>query len=304
MKTIRSRLLAVLLPPLLGLALILGILIYSHQSSELEVVIWFGALSFLWLIGSVWFIAANITDPIQKLKDSALNLASGDYEEPIKSEGPQEIKELAITLNTMRECLLENISRLTDYPLQREKLYGEYECAELLQYEMVNHALEAFSEGSFSGRALTLSTSPKYGLRVLCHGDALTLQEAEEEGFRGIYKLLTEGTRKVAKIDLNTGKSTSENLPEPLIWSLKEEKLLPFQKPEVGDFVILYNTGLTRQMPHPSILKDWLAKILKHFAKDGLELTSAMMESELSFFAKKYVHHEDITILLITRPPQ
>jgi hypothetical protein len=55
-----------------------------------------------------------------------------------------------------------------------------------------------------------------------------------------------------------------------------------------------------RQYPHTPHIKEWLAKVLKHFTKEGFDLTLAMLQSELNFLAKKNINHEDIHILLIT----
>lgn len=300
MKSIRSRILLLILPPMIGFFVILASIIYFNRQEEQLIIITLGIASLVWILGSAWIISYKISEPVQKLKDAALHLAAGDYDEPINVEGPQEIVELASTLNTMRECLLENIERLTDYPLSREKLYGEYECAELLQFEMFDHALESVPKTDLFIKKISLPSSPLYGLRFKWAGGILSLEEAEEEGFRGIYKLLSEGSPKKIFVDLNKATFKSNALPDPLFWSAKESKLTVLKKLEKGDILILFNTGLTRQMPHPQILKDWFSKILKHFAKDGLELTSAMVESELKFFAKKHILHEDIHILLIT----
>ncbi|MCB1113215.1 MAG: HAMP domain-containing protein [Chlamydiia bacterium] len=300
MQAIRDRLLMVLLPPIMGLIAILLLLTFFSTDEIKPWIFWIAGFSCFWLLGSVWFISYNISDPIRKLKDQALHLASGDYEEEISSEGPQEIKELAGTLNTMRECLRENISRLTDYPLAREKLYGEYECAELIQYEMLDKALETIPEDQWAWEKVCLKSNPQMGILFEFDNDTVHIKEAEREGFQGIFELLTEGSTKEGRFNLKTGDTKFVKLPPPLLWSDKDQALLPFKAPKSGDIVILFNSGLKKQMPHPNILKDWFQKILKHFAKDGLELTKAMMESELKFFAKKYLHHEDITIILIT----
>lgn len=300
MTTIRTRLLMLLLPPLIGFILVLGSIIYFNRHEDLSVIIALGLGSLLWITGSVWFISYKISEPVQKLKDAALILASGHYEDSIKVDGPKEIMELAGTLNTMRECLLEHISRLTDYPVAREKLYGEFECAELIQFEMLDRTLEKMYESHYAIRKASLPSSSLFGLKLNWDGESLSLSEAEQEGFSGIYKLLTEGTSKELKINMSTGDYTSTAFTEPLFWSAKENKLVPMQPLAPGDILVIYSSGLTRQMPHPQILKNWLSKILKYFAKDGLELTSQMVRSELNFFAKKYIHHEDIHILMIT----
>lgn len=299
MKTIRARLLIVLLPPIIGLLLILLFLWLLPVDQAKRAILWIALASCLWLAGSVWFISYNITAPIKKLKNAALQIASGDYEETIFPEGPQEIKELAGTLNTMRECLLENISRLTDSSPAREKLYGEYECAELLQYEMFDKALEALPEEEWIVKKARLTSAPQLGLSVDWNNGVLSIEESEHEGFHGIYELLTKGSSKKGWMNLKTGELKFDKLEPPLLWSEKDRQLTPFKAPKPGDIVILYNSGLLKQMHHPQILKDWFTKILKHFAKDGLDLTGAMIQSELNFFQKKYLHHEDVLVVLI-----
>ena len=278
MSTIRTRLLLLLLPPLVGFVLLLGSIIYFNRHEDLSLIITLGMASLLWIAGSVWFISYKISEPVQKLKDAALILASGHYEESIKIDGPKEIVELASTLNTMRECLLEHVSRLTEYPLAREKLYGEYECAELIQFEMLDRSIEKMETTPYLVKKASLPSSALFGLRFHWDGEVLALQEAEEEGFGGIYRLLTEGTSKELKIRLSTGEFTASGFAEPLFWSAAEGKLTCAKPLEKGDILILYGSGLTRQMPHPQILKNWLSKILKYFAKDGIELTAQMVK--------------------------
>lgn len=300
MTTIRSRLFILLLPPLVGFLILFASILYFQGDKDLSAILTVGLVSVAWVVGSVWFISYKITKPVQKLKSAALHLASGHYEDSINVEGPQEIEELANTLNTMRECLLEHISRLTDYPLAREKLYGEYECAEILQFEMLEKAIESSDHAPYSIEVTSLPSSPLYGLKFSMKGEELYFEEAETEGFQGIYQLLTEKTSRTLRVSLANSSFEAHKFPEPLFWSAKEGRLTPLQKMEKGDILIIFNTGLTRQIPHPQILRDWFSKILKHFAKDGIDLTTSMIQSELNFFAKKYVQHEDIRILLIT----
>ena len=99
----------------------------------------------LLVVGIVFIIADHISKPVRQLNRAALEIAAGDYEANIRVEGPKEIMELAHTLNTMSQCLVEHMSRLKESSLIRERMYGEYECSLLLQYYMLQHVIEDFS---------------------------------------------------------------------------------------------------------------------------------------------------------------
>jgi HAMP domain-containing protein len=285
-------------------------LVEKNLKNALIVIVLSGIAALGYVLLSSLFIASKITEPVQKLKDAALVLASGEYEESIKVTGPKEIVELANTLNTMRECLVENISRLTDYTVSKEKLYGEYECAELLQTHMLDDVMDDFKDPRLKVKGVSLPSSTFIGvnLNIKKEGDSVRFlaEEASLEGFQGIYDLLANGGRKKLEvsIDFENGKifHVSQGMPDPLIWSVKSARFVPSSEYslEAGDFIILYNTGLVRQYPHTPHIKEWLAKVLKHFTKEGFDLTLAMLQSELNFLAKKNINHEDIHILLIT----
>src|SRR3990167_5144936 len=98
-----------------------------HES--LYLIFFSAGLTLLIMVGMLYVIANRISRPVQKLNNSALAIAAGQYGESIQVSGPREIAELANTLNTMSECLHENINRLKENSLLRERMYGEYECS-------------------------------------------------------------------------------------------------------------------------------------------------------------------------------
>lgn len=285
----------------------LNLKLFEHNLNRALALIVLSGLGTIFLvILSSTFIAYKITQPVQKLKDAAMVLASGEYNDKIDIKGPKEIVELASTLNTMRECLIDNMSRLTNYTTAQSKLYGEYECAELLQQEMLNKEAEKV-EGPFKMKVLKLESSDPIGLKLHItpsNGLQLNLEEAKKGGFAGIYELLnnpSNSSRMDVAISPNGHIKIQPNgLPEPLLWSTKINRYIPLtESMQSGDFLIIFNKGLSRQMPHSMALKDWFQKVLKHFAKEGLDLTKAMFESELNFLAKKQLNHEDIKIILV-----
>ena len=251
-----------------------------------------GGILLLWGFLALFVLIQKVITPVDQVKDAALNLASGHFEEIHDPHGPQEVREIATALQTLRECLMDSPHPPSD------KLYGEYECAELLQFEMLDKMIEK-APLSYEMKKASLPSSHPKALRLIWQEGSMEVLEAEEEGFQGTFKLLTDGSKKRIKVYLSEGYMEVSGMPEPLLWSNLEKKLMPFHSPQKGDILILINSGLTKQLPHPQALKDWLTKILKHFAKDSLSLTAAMMQSELTFFAKKYLHHEDLHILLL-----
>ncbi|HEV7736583.1 MAG TPA: HAMP domain-containing protein, partial [Chlamydiales bacterium] len=76
---------------------------------NLSLVLFSGSFCLILLIVTLYVITGRIAIPMQKLNNSALAIAAGHYGESAPVGGPKEIAELANTLNTMSECLLENI---------------------------------------------------------------------------------------------------------------------------------------------------------------------------------------------------
>ncbi len=111
---IRTRLLLFLLPALVcNIALVSMLLAYNwvgeaankHLPVSLLLIVVFAALTILLMVASLFIVANKIARPVQKLNNSALAIAAGQYGESIQVKGPKEIVELANTLNTMSECL-------------------------------------------------------------------------------------------------------------------------------------------------------------------------------------------------------
>ena len=113
----------------------------KFQESLLLIILCAGATIFIMVV-TLFIIANKISRPVQKLNNSALAIAAGQYGESVQIKGPKEIAELANTLSTMSECLHENINRLKENSLLRERMYGEYECAMLLQHQMLQKNID------------------------------------------------------------------------------------------------------------------------------------------------------------------
>jgi HAMP domain-containing protein len=188
--TIRTRLLILLLPTLTALLILDSLFVYFHWSREVLLIGSF--MTFLLVIGTVFIIADRISKPVRQLNRAALAIAAGNYEANIQVEGPKEIMELAHTLNTMGQCLVEHISRLKESSLIRERMYGEYECSLLLQYYMLQKVIEDFSNPHLSVRLVSIPQSPlQKGLflkmdRLSESELTLTLFESQEQGFAGL----------------------------------------------------------------------------------------------------------------------
>ena len=259
--------------------------------------------------------ANNIAKPIQKLNNSALAIAAGEYGGSIVIDGPKEIADLANTLNTMSECLLENINRLKENSLLRERMYGEYECALLLQHMMLQKNIDECNSDAIAVKSLTLFSDNPRGLWLdlpkLAKTDPLTIQmaEAEETGFEGIYQLLTRS--KFAKdshadlttltFDRKTSLLSCTGPHMPIFWSLEHKKFMSGQsglvKLESGDLFFLYNQGLLNFLKGPKAIQDIIAKVLKVFAESGLETTVAMLQKEIAFATKRKEILEDLHLL-------
>jgi len=266
------------------------------------------------LIAILYLIAGRIAMPMQKLNNAALAIAAGKYGELANIGGSKEIADLANTLNTMSECLLENIQRLKENALFRERMYGEYECAMLLQHMMLQKNIDECTSDAFAVKSFTLFSDSPRGL-LLDFPSKLenpkTLQihiaEAEDRGFEGMYELLTQYkyAREIPKHTTLIFDRTSSILQSsgphfPLFWSLDGKKFLEAKDRKIalesGDFFFLFNDGLHHFLKDRAI-QDILAKVLKIFAQDGLETTFSMLQKELTFAAKRKELMEDIHLL-------
>lgn len=320
---IRTRLLLFLLPTLIcNIALVSILLAYNWVDEmapqkfhiSLFIIILCAALAILLMIASLFIIANKISKPVQKLNNSALAIAAGQYGESIRVQGPKEIVELANTLNTMSECLHENINRLKENSLLRERMYGEYECAMLLQHMMLQKNIDDCRSDAVAVKSITFfSESPRGLLLDFPKPEQkdhfqIHMAEAEEEGFEGMYELLTQykiSRENPKHLSLLYDRTRSQLLCRgprlPLFWSLDNGRFIePHEnviKLESGDFFFLFNRGLIHFYKEPQRVADLLAKVLKLFASDGLETTTAMLQKELTFATKRKELSEDIHLL-------
>ncbi len=318
---IRTRMLLFLLPTLLcNVALVALLLAYnwmgetgSHKFHiSLFLIIGSALFTILIMVASLFIIANKISRPVQKLNNSALAIAAGQYGESIQVDGPREIVELANTLNTMSECLHENINRLKENSLLRERMYGEYECAMLLQHMMLQKNIDDCRSDAVAVKSITFFSEsprgllldfPKAGENFLIH-----MAEAEEEGFEGMYQLLTQyklskesQTHSALLLDRNLSTLQIKGPHTPIFWSHDDEKIVEpnngMIKVESGDYLFLFNQGLLRFYKGHKQISEFLSKVLKVFASDGLETTSAMLQKELAFATKRKDLEEDIHLL-------
>ncbi len=320
---IRSRLLLFFLPPLIsGIALISFIAAYQlidHlQGKELKKCLYlvFGSASFLLMlmIGVLFWIAHRLSRPVQKLNNSALAIAAGQYGQSIKIKGPKEIAELANTLNTMSECLHENINRLKENSILREKTYGEYECSMMLAHMMLQKNIDACRSDAIHVKPISAFSENPRGLLLdfpkneSPHLFHIHMAEAESAGFEGMYDLLIRykyakktKARTFITLDLNQSTLHWEGPQTPLLWSLKESKWMdPNGKTfsiEPGDFFFLFNQGLFNFYRSPNQISHLLSRVLKVFAQDGLETTSAMLQKEIGFAIRRKDLEDDIHLL-------
>ena len=305
---IRSRLLLFLLPTM-AFNVLFVFLIFA-LNLDLFFILLSAGMTLLLMIATVFLIANNISKPIQKLNNSALALAAGEYGTAIPLDGPKEIAELAGTLNIMSECLLEHINRLKENSLLRERMYGEYECSMLLQHLMLQKNIDDCRSDAVAIKAITFfSENPKGILLEFPKSPKpntfqIHLTEASEEGLEGMYQLLTESKTQKSNplqsslsLDLATSILTHQNIEKLFVWSLSKKKFIQTTQVQSGDLFFLFNQGFFKFYKTPKSIEDLLTKVLKIFAQDGLEMASAMLQKEISFLVKKKDPQEDLHLL-------
>lgn len=279
-----------------------------------------GLLTILLLVLSVYLIAEKISKPVRKLNQAALDIAAGEYESNIQVEGPKEIVELASTLSTMSECLADNMHRLKEGSLIRERLYGEKECAQLLQHYMLQKEVEAFKSEDWKIKIASTSLSKNsHGLALRCEFDSqknleITLIEAVNKGFaslvdlnRTLYLPLSELT-DYNYVNCFFAKDESlrysaHGLTAPFIWSNKEEQWVDLQTDEVPlhpqDMVFIMNSALSQFFKNREAIQVWMGRVLRHFAKDGIEHIHTIFTNELNFLSRREPVKENLSILII-----
>jgi len=319
--TIQMRLLLWFLP-ILSLS-VSGIILFAylndlyhwipHKSELSYLLISILILAFI-VIVLIVFVSHKISQPVEKLNAAALAIASGDYGKTIHVEGPKEIKELAQTLSTMSQCLAEQIHRLQENSLVRERLYGAYECSLLLQHHMLQKKLEDFTSPNLSAKLIKVvsSTQPNgYFFDIEKKDDSFEIQvaEANEKGFQGMFHLLWDRKKLVernypytfASLKGQIFQCEHKNMAPPLVWSVSTNQLLVAEEEaihlEPGDFFFFYNNGFSKQFQKHQWIQTWFTKVLKHFATDSFESCIIVLSNELNFLANKQHISEDMYIL-------
>jgi hypothetical protein len=193
-------------------------------------------------------------------------------------------------------------------------MYGEYECAMLLQHLMLQKNIDDCRSDAVAVKSITFFSDHPRGLLLdFPKSDKADLfrihmAEALEEGLEGTYQLLTRykyskesQTHTSVVLDRSESILHTKGGQPPLVWSLDERRFLDWNdsqlRVESGDFFFLFNAGLVRLYKNDQKIADLLAKVLKVFAQDGLETTSAMLHKELSFATKRKEIEEDIHLL-------
>jgi len=284
----------------------------KFQESVILVIV-SASLTIILMVATLYLIAGKLSRPIQRLNNSALAIAAGQYGESLAVQGPREITELANTFNTMSECLLENINRVKENSLLRERMYGEYECAMMLQHLMLQKNIDDCHSDAVAVKSLTVFSDSPRGLLLdfpkSSRSDLFRIHmaEAEDDGFEGMYELLTQykhspETHKQTSLTFDRATSIfqSQGSHQPIFWSLDHKLFLEPKEGRVplesGDFFFLLNEGLQRFLG-PKAIQDLLAKVLKVFAQDGLETIASMLQKELAFAAKRKEPLEDLHLL-------
>ncbi len=346
--TIRARLLLLLFPLLIAFLLLISGFFYfigkeedllsltllgakesikeiDQQLHDIWAFISIGALLTLcFVILMIFFIAERISKPVRQLNQAALKIAAGNYETNIALKGPKEVAELAHTLNTMSECLMEHMSRLKASSLIREQMYGEYECSLLLQYYLLQKIIEEFEHPKLRIRLTSLPFAP-FQKGLLFKVDAseekltLTLLESEEEGFGGLVKLNQLAALPIKGLpDASCFFITCQfldhfkwlhheqrGLAPPLIWSIKSQQFIKSQEGELllenQEMIFLYNHAFTEHFETREKIEGWFAKVLRHFAEDGLDIIHTMLTNELNFLVKKQQIKKNFQIISMQR---
>lgn len=261
-----------------------------------------GLLTVVLIMVGLIFIANNINQPIEKLKNAAIALAAGNYAKKIEVQGPREISELANTLNTMRECLKEHLQRLEENLIFREKMIGEVECIRVLSNKLFQNVVDSFSHPEIGLSALSyIGKSPFKPCVLTIHApskESLTFNFAQASltGFEGIHDLIVhEHTRNSLKLALTKFEkhwrvrlSGSEHI-HSFQWHAATRKItLCNDATECmpNDYIIVASEELFEHEHMEKTISTHFASIFRHFG-DDLEATSEMLQKGLALLSQK-----------------
>ncbi|MBJ7449955.1 MAG: HAMP domain-containing protein [Parachlamydiales bacterium] len=256
-------------------------------------------------------IAHLISKPVRQLKNVALAIAAGEYGRSIEIKGPKELVELASTLNTMSECLQENVIQLTENALQREQQHSEYDCCLLLQNQML-HAADNKMTGPFYIRTIDLQANPLTAVKLNIDQKEnlwkISWSEAVKPGFNGMYDLLTNcantpflNTQMVFDGLDQSLRAQEFGLPSPIVWLTQKKQAVVVGKDPVplqnGDLIFLYNTGLVKLLENHEMIIQWLTRTLRHFGHEGIQNFGSLLEKELHYVSRKLSLKKDVHLI-------
>jgi HAMP domain-containing protein len=302
-------------------------IINKKLSEGLSIIILASGIIITSMLILLFVIANRITQPVQRLNNSALFLAAGHYGNKIELKGPKEIEELSNTINILSDCLYENINRLKENSIIRERMYGEHECSMLLQNHMLKKVIDENQSDSIAVDSINIYSPKPRGFLLdfpKTETDSflqLRFIEAKDNGFDGMYELLTnyklfkENQSKLNKNfptlslnldkDLNIINLYSNKFTYPYIFSIEKKTFIDFTKNAAslmpGDLIFVFNKGLINLLQTNQNVQNVLFKVLKFFSNDGLETIVSMLKKELLFATKGKNIHEDIHLLCFQR---
>lgn len=276
--TMRGCLLLLLLPTMTLCIVVANLLFYFDNIFIAALV----SLALLWIL--LFFIAKGVSKPIEELKDAALEMAAGNCDIQVRVKGQKEVEELAGALNTMNACIKEQISEQQREAFTKELSPKEQECTQLFKGNIIQYILAKAKDFPFSIQYVEVPSTKPRGLVIEISGRNFHLFQAKEPLLPAFVALVTESKEHFPAMHLHIKEDGScmferRDLPPPYI---QNEYL----------FVYNFDTGAFIEMTD---------KVLKHFAEQGLEAISSLLEKELLFFSRKRNSDEDLFIFCMKR---
>jgi HAMP domain-containing protein len=245
--------------------------------------------SVILIIFGVFFIAHRISQPVQALKNTALAIAAGDYTISSKLKGPQEILELGNALETMSACLNEQMTRIKEHSILRQRMQGENECAQCLQQLIFDETVGQFQSDDYSLFAVSsYSQPPLLGVELQAtevKGKlSIYLKESREKGLLGIYSLIKgESYRTLSSLNIEGDKLLIEGEANLLFWCNRSKDYVDNPTAFSKDMLAIFYSSDTQSLfTSAENLRESVRKVLKHFGDQPSELLKEMLVTELS----------------------
>lgn len=270
----------------------------------------FGFFSLLLLgctTAAIYFVSADIASPLEKLYDTALAIASGEYGKIASLEGAQETEQLADSFNIMSACLKEKYTGTIDI---RSVSYNKTEATEILQKELFEQQIPKELCNNITAIHYWDSLKGK-GRRLFVKQENSSLliqwENASKEGLQGLLSLASSPVND-QKME---GLCFFNNPTKPPFSSLNTESKVYEWSKQTNTFaesdltclqpdtiIMISNNGFDLLLQRNYQLKKWLQNLFYTLHDQPLDLLKEALSQEIHRLVCQESTRKNIFIIL------